>query len=272
MGKPRRAYLHVGLDDGSGVVVDDALEAHAHALLALRVRRPVDSGATFRAVLDVLDAHEDWGYDRSEVDGAWAELVHGARRGRDTIVLSQPLLAAASPDRARAVVESLDGFDVHAVVTVKAPDAWVRPGDPGRDLAEVLPRWASAVGAADHVHVLLGKDAASTWKALGRVAAFGTTSLRVPTAATPPPFPADPRLAAAWRDLLGHSAYDVVGDTAVLDPEPFDDDGLTAAGRALGDAHHELERLRQRNDELTHRLAKAERKRRKLKRRLADLG
>ncbi len=254
-------------------MVGDALEAHEHALLDLHVRRPAGSGATFRAVLDVLDAHADWGYDRDEVDGAWADLVERARKGRDTIVLSQTLLAAAPPERARAVVESLDGFDVHAVVTAAAPVAWVRPGDPGRDLADVLPRWAGAVGAADRVHVLLGADAATTWRSLGRVADFGTSSLRVPAVDLDAPdraTPADPRLAAAWRELLGASDYDVVGDPAVLDVASYDDDVVVAAGRALDQAHHELERLRQRNDELTQRLAKVERKRLKLKRKLAE--
>lgn len=269
----RRAFLHVGLDDGSGSVVDDALEAHEHALLDLRVRRPCDSGQAFRAVLDVLGAHDAWGYDRTEVDGAWADLVDRARRGRDTIVLSQPLLAAAPAARARAVVESLDGFDVHAVVTATAPPAWARPGDPGRDLADVLPRWAGAVGAADRVHVLLGTDPATTWRSLGRVASFGTTSLRVPPSSTARPdrtTPPDPALAAAWRDLLGSSGYDVVGDPSVLDVASYDEDVVGAAGRALDEAHHELERLRRRNDELTQRLAKVERKRRKLKRKLAQ--
>jgi hypothetical protein len=96
-------------------------------------------------------------------------------------------------------------------------------------------------------------------------------SLRVPPGSTAAPTPADPRLSAAWLELLGSSSYDVVGDPTVLDPAPYDDDALTAAGRALRDAHHEVERLRHRNDELAQRLAKVERKRRKLKRRLAQL-
>ena len=270
MGKQRRAYLHVGLDDGSGSVLDDALRAHEHALLDLHVRRPADAPATLRAVLDVLDLHGDWGYDRSEVDGAWGDLVARARKGRDTIVISQSLLARAEPDRARRVVEALDGFDVHAVVTARAP----RPGGPaggsGRDLAEVLPRWAGAVGAADRVHVLLG-DPQATWKALGRVAGFGTASLRVAAPAGGGSALVDPETAAAWRAVLGSSAYDVVGDPDVLSG-PAPDDSLAAVTAALAEAHDELSRLRHRTTDLEHRLATAERKRRKLKRRLSELG
>jgi hypothetical protein len=270
VGKQRRAYLHVGLDDGSGSVLDDTLRAHEHALLELHVRRPADSPATFRAALDVLDLHGDWGYDRAEVDGAWDDLVARARRGRDTIVISQSLLARAEPDRARRVVEALDGFDVHAVVTARAPEPGSLTGGAGRDLAEVLPRWAGAVGAADHVHVLLG-DPASTWKALGRVAGFGTASLRVAAPTVAAPAVVDPETAAAWRAVLGSSAYDVVGDPDVL-TGPAPDDAFAAVLAALAEAHDEVSRLRHRSTDLEQRLAKAEKKKRKLKRRLSELG
>lgn len=276
MGKQRRAFLHVGLDDGSGVVLDDALSAHEHALLDLHVRRPADAPATFRAALDVLDLlgpdgrARDWGYDPDEVDGAWSDLVTRARKGRDTIVISQSLLARAASDQARRVVEALDGFDVHAVVTARAPEPGSPAGAPGRDLAEVLPRWADAVGAPDRVHVLLG-DPGATWKALGRVAGFGTASLRVAAATAVPPSLVDPETAAAWRAVLGSSSYDVVGDLALLDG-PAPDDALAAVTAALAEARHELSRLRHTSADLEHRLAKAERKRRKLKRRLSELS
>lgn len=258
----RRAYLHIGLDDGSGDVLGAALDTHEHALLDLHVRRPADAVSTFRAVVDVLGAPTACGLDRAEVDGAWDALVGRARRGRDTIVLSETLLAGAGADRVRRVVASLDGFDVHAVVTARAPEPWAT-----QDLTEVLPRWADAVGAADHVHVLLG-DPATTWRSLGRVAGFGTASLRVAPSAVAPR-PVDPAVAAAWRAVLGSSAYDVVGDLDVLgdshgeaDPDP---------ARALVEARHELTLLRRRTADLEQRLAKAEKKKRKLKRRLAAL-
>lgn len=268
----RRAYLHVGLDDGSGDIVSSALDTHAHALLDLRVRRPDDALSTYRAVVDVLGLDHEWGYTRDEVDGAWDSLVERARKGRDTIVISQSLLARADTDRARRVVSALDGFDVHAVVTARAPEPLAGVGDPGRDLTEVLPAWSRAVGAEDRVHVLLG-DAATTWKSLGRVAGFGTASLRVnsdPTTSTATTV-VDPEVAAAWRAILGSSSYDVVGDLTVLEGAPMPDE-QSPAELALAEARAELARLRHRTADLEQRLAKAEKKKRKLKRRLNELG
>lgn len=267
----RRAYLHVGLDDGSGDVLAGALGDHEHALLDLRVRRPHDPAATFRAVLDVLGTHAEWGFEADEVDGAWADLVRRARKGRDTIVLSEPVLAGAAADRAKVVVDSLDGFDVHAVVTARAPEPWARSGGPAHDLTEVLPRWADAVGAAERVHVLLG-DPAATWRSLGRVAGFGTTSLRLADLTSAPVRAVDPSLAAAWREVLGSSPYDVVGDPDTLSDGPSPADLLDATARALADARHEVERLRHRTTDLEARLAKVERKKRKLKKRLSELA
>ena len=268
----RRAYLHVGLDDGSGDVVAEALARHEHALLDLRVRRPHDPAGTFRAVVDVLGAHDDWDLAAAEVDGAWTDLVERARKGRDTIVLSEPLLAAAPAERARAVVSSLDGFDVHAVVTARAPEPWATACS-GHDLTEVLPRWADAVGAAERVHVLVGDDPVTTWKALGKVAGFGTASLRVKAPTTHGSRAVDPGLAAAWRETLGRSSYDVVGDLGLLTAgEDGDGDRLADAHAALASAHRELTRLRARNADLAARLDKAERKKAKLKRRLSKLG
>ncbi|WP_139982220.1 hypothetical protein [Nocardioides litoris] len=261
----RRAYLHVGLDDGSGDVVADALDRHAHALLDLRVRRAADPAETFRGVVEVLGCPAAWGVDPDEVEGSWSALISDVRRGRDTIVLTESLLAGVGTDGARTVVGALDGFDVHAVVTARAPG----PGG-GPELGDVLPRWAGAVGAAERVHVLLG-DPATTWRALGLVAGFGTASLRV-DGPCPPDRPLDPERAAAWRTALDAAPYDVVGDPDLLTVGDPAADLLAETGRELADARHELAVLRRRNDDLTRRLDRADRKRRKLKRRLRELA
>ncbi len=280
----RRAFVHVGLDDGSGDVVDDAIGAHAHALLDLGVRRPCDSGEEmFRAAVDLLGTHAEWGYEPAEVEGAWRRLAKRAHQGRDTIVISQPLLAAAGADQARSVVSHLAEFEVHTVVTVRAPDAWSVPHDPGRDLAVVLDRWAAAVRAPERVHVVVGDDPAATWRAFGRVAGFGTSSLKVAAAPDRAPLPVPAaraaglrQLAHSWVELLAASPYDVVGDLGAVEPriEPVDCPDLlvAAASRALEDARHEVERLSRRNEELERRLAKAEKKKRKLKRRLSEVA
>ena len=205
VGKQRRAYLHVGLDDGSGAVLDDALSAHEHALLDLHVRRPADAPATFRAALDVLDLHGDWGYDRDEVDGAWADLVTRARKGRDTIVVSQSLLArAAAPTPAASSRPSTASTSTPS--SPSGPRARLPAGGSGRDLTEVLPRWAGAVGAPDRVHVLLG-DPAATWRGAGpgrrlrhRLAASpGRRARRPHGPSTPPPPPPGARCSAPRR-------------------------------------------------------------------------
>ncbi len=257
----RSAFVHVGLDDGSGAVVTDALDAHALALRELGVRGAVDP---------------------AESDGTWAGLSRHAARGRGTIVLSRPLLAAARPDRARDLVRALDAFDVHVVVTARAPGADTVPGDPARDLASVLDRWSGTVAAPDRLHVILGGDAPGTWRSFGRVVGFGTASLRVP-AREPGPDGVDDvvpaaraadlhRLAETWAGLLAASPYDVVGDPASLAPAVRPAGSGDDLADALDGVRREVEHLRRRNDELERRLAKAEKKKRKLKRRLSDLG
>ncbi|MGA8257730.1 MAG: hypothetical protein WB767_14240, partial [Nocardioides sp.] len=72
MPKKRKAFVHIGLDDGSGDFIDTALELHSHALLELGVRRPARSREEmFRAALEMLRTHREWGYRRSEVEGVW---------------------------------------------------------------------------------------------------------------------------------------------------------------------------------------------------------
>ncbi|QCW52101.1 hypothetical protein FE634_19830 [Nocardioides dongxiaopingii] len=261
MPRKRQAFVHVGLDDGSGDVVGTALDSHAHALLDLGVRRPAEP---------------------AEGDGTWAGLRRDAGRGRDTVVLSRPLLAAAPPDRARTLVAALDAFDVHVVVTARAPDAWTIPGDPGRDLASVLDRWAAAVPDPGRLHVIVGSDGAGTWRSFGRVVGFGTASLRVgpetPSVTSgqdvvPAARAADlRRLAGTWADLLASSPYDVVGDLAALEPDLRCADSVDDLTAALDLARHEVELLRRRADDLERQLAKSEKKKRKLKRRLSEVA
>ena len=130
MPKKRQAFLHVGLDDGSGDLVGPALLRHHSALLELGVRHPAESSEeTFHAALELLRAHKAWGYKRKEVDGTWHRLLKRAAKGRDTVVVSQPLLAAARPEQVALTVDALHGFEVHVVVTVHAPDAWTPTED-----------------------------------------------------------------------------------------------------------------------------------------------
>ncbi|HWJ80972.1 MAG TPA: hypothetical protein VNS55_01945 [Nocardioides sp.] len=103
---------------------------------------------------------------------------------------------------------------------------------PGADLEDVLARWGAAVRKPERLHLveLDGKGPKAAWKAFGRVAGFGTASLGLDDVPEP----------VAVREL-----------------------------RSLDDARREIERLTRRNDCLEHRLADVDRKRRRLKRRLA---
>ncbi len=288
MASKRKAFVHVGLDDGSGDFVDGALERHGRSLAELGVRRPADSTEEmFRAALEMLRTHQDWGYARDEVEGAWTSIVRRGLKGKDTLVFSQVLLAGARPEQVALLVDALTGFEVHLVVTVHAPDAWTVPGEPRHDLGAVLETWGHAVKKPERVHVVVAGSRKATWKLFGRVVGFGTASLKiddveVATKPRPPHLTLASRaevlrtLGESWVELLAHSSYDVVGDLATLVPRA---DAVEApevvaglAERALTDALVEIERLTRRNESLQIRVGVLEKKRRKLKRRLSSVA
>jgi hypothetical protein len=291
MPSKRKAFVHVGLDDGSGDIIDGALERHARALLELGVRRPASSREEmFRAALEMLRTHRDWGYQRSEVEGAWTSIVRRGLKGKDTLVFSQPLLAAARPEQVALLLDALTGFEVHVVVTAHAPDAWTVPGDPRHDLGAVLEVWGAAVKKPERLHVVVtGSRAAdkATWKAFGKVVGFGTSSLKVDAI----PVPVKPRpphlalasrvdvlraLGASWVELLAHSEHHVVGDPDLLVPAVDAVDApevvVGVAEHALNDALAEIERLTRRNESLQARVEALEKKRKKLKRKLSSVA
>lgn len=287
MSKPCKAFVHVGLDDGSGDAIDASIETHGHALADLGVRSPASGEEMFRAALEMLHAHHAWGYRRAEVEGAWSAICRRAHRGKDTVVFSQALLAGARPEQVALLVDALAGFEVHVIVTVQAPGAWTVPGEPAHDLGSVLERWRGAVAKPERLHVIVADDRAVTWKRFGRVVGFGTSSLRVADAHEPPPGrPPHVALGAravvlaalggSWIELLAASEHHVVGDPASLVPER----GLREAPEvvvsmtehALAAALHEVERLKRRNTSLELRVAALEKKRAKLKRRLSSVA
>lgn len=286
----RKAFLHIGLGDGSGDFVEGALEQHGHALAALGVRRPAKStDEMFRATIEILRTHKAWGYERSEVEGAWSGICRRAHKGRDTVVFSQPLLAAAAPEQIDLLIDTLAGFEIHVVVTVRAPDAWTVPGEPAHDLGPVLDRWSRAVRKPHRLHVVVdADDARATWKQVGRIVGFGTTSLAVDSyAASRLARPAHVApasrltvlrtLGQSWVEQLTHSEYDVVGDVAALvpvTPEPEEHPTVlfSRADHALCEALREVERLSRRNESLELRFDELAKKRKLLKRRLSEVA
>lgn len=288
MASKRKAFVHIGLDDGSGDFIDGALDLHAHALAELGIRSPAVSGEEmFRAALEILRTHRDWGYQRAEVEGAWTTITRRGHQGKDTLVFSQSLLAGARPEQVALLVDALAGFEVHVVVTVRAPGVSTIPADPRYDLGAALASWTTAVRRPERLHVIVAADPGTTWRSFGRAVGFGTSSLKVDAlmGATPLrpslPTPAS-RLAVlhelgeSWVELLAHSEYDMLGDAATLVPDPTTHDDPEAvaaiAELALRDALAEVERLTRRNESLLVKVEALEKKRQKLKRKLRSVA
>ena len=183
MAKKRKVYLHVGVAGGPGDFLEAALLEHRHALADLGVRCPVDhADEMFRAAVEVTRQHRTWGYRRREVEGAWAGLCRRIlkAKGRDAVVLSQPLLAEATPEQIDLLVDQLPGTAVHVVVVA----------GPGTDAEALLARWERAVTKPERLHLLEvepGADPPEVWRALGALVGFGTASLSVAGLAQPAP-------------------------------------------------------------------------------------
>ncbi|MCW2794398.1 MAG: hypothetical protein JWO76_3496 [Nocardioides sp.] len=176
----RRAFLHIGPTHTGSDFLEDALAANAAGLAAYGVRCPARPGEEmFRAAVEIRRVHKAWGYRRREVEGTWSAICRRARKGRDTIVISQPHLAAATPDEIALLLDRLDGFDVHIVVTAPRSGA-------DHDLARVVQRWTVPLRGPDRMHVIGPTDAdaeAFLWAELGRVVGFDATGLPLPDAA-----------------------------------------------------------------------------------------
>ena len=290
MASKRKAFVHIGLGDGAGDFVDGALERHSRALAELGVFRPATSREEmFRAALEILRDHGDWGYTRAEVEGAWTDIVRRGHQGKDTLVFSQPLLSGARPEQVALLIDALLGFEIHVVVTVHAPDAWTVPGEGRHDLGAVLETWRTAVTKPGRLHVIVAGERPATWKDFGRVVGFGTSSLSLADLPTPavarPPHQAPAsraevlhRLGESWVELLSTAEYDVVGDVAALVPDTAESSATAdrpgsepaqSVEHALDDALIEIERLTRRNESLQIKVAALEKKRKKLKRKLS---
>lgn len=166
----RKVFVHVGMP-GGGDVIEGALVRHREALVELGVDVPAHTtDESFRAAVEVLRVHKDWGFKRKEVEGAWAQLYRRAHKGRGVVAISQPLLADATPEQIDLLLDGLAGLRVHVVIT----------HGPGADLGDAAQRWGAAVRKPERLHLVeLDADAtpASVWKAFGKVVGFGTASL-----------------------------------------------------------------------------------------------
>ena len=312
MGRKRKAYLHIGLPRTGGAFLDSALTQHAEALDALGVRHPaISTEEMFRAAIEIRRDHRAWGYQRREVEGAWAAICRRAHQGREDVIFSQELLAACTPAQIDLLLDGLAGFEIHVIATARdlggqllAPrESSVEAGRSlwaGEELGDVLGRWATAVRKPHRVHVVVVQpDAAhpydAVWGAVGDVVGFDAHLLPLWGAEGAPAVPAAaPDLAPGlydhllevgerWRKQLAGGGYDVHGDTAALLPVPPEpgvpladgapaEERLSTATDALANVLVEVARLRRHNQALEERNAKLEQKKQKLKRRLAAAG
>lgn len=228
----RKAFLHIGPPRTGGGFLDSALTEHADALAAAGVRHPaISAEEMFRAAIEIRRDHKAWGYQRREVEGAWAGICRRAWKGKGDVVFSQELLAACTAPQIDLLLDGLAGFEVHVVVTER------EPGD-------VLEAWKQAV-RPDLWHVVSAPEvetARAVWTAFGDIVGFDASRL---------PLDAD---WTATRPIAGRPQAELLE--------------VISAG-AVADVVAEVTRLRAHNQALAERNSELERKKKKLKRRLA---
>lgn len=178
----RRAFLHIGLPKTGTTYLQHALWSNKEVLQEVGLLLP--GRHRRRHLLASLDVREDPKLARrpGDVAAPWQDLVAECRRWEGDVVVSHEFFGAASSDQVARVVGSLEGFEVHVVVTARSMTAlglsrwqeWVKSGgklgvdeyppneryDPvdewgwgSFDLASVLERWSVAVPPAQ-IHVL----------------------------------------------------------------------------------------------------------------------
>lgn len=233
----RTAYLHIGPAHSGSHFVETALATHTDALAERGIRLPARSGEEmFRAVVEIRRVHKAWGYRRREVEGTWSAICRRAHKAKATVVLTQPHLAAAGADEIALLLDRLDGFDVHVVITAPPPGRLV-PRGAVEELSDLVERWSAAVRGPERLHVITpptGDHEPYVWAELGRIVGFDPAELPLPD---------------NTDDLAGADA--TAEDLLVV-------------------ALDELERQRVRNAVLEVRNEELARKRKKLKRRLSD--
>lgn len=286
----RKAFLHIGLPHSGAEFFDIALAQHGAALNDVGLRLPAKSpDEMFLAAVEIRRTHKAWGYRRHDVEGSWSAICRRAHKGKDTVVFSQDLLAAASADQIALLLDGLSGFAVHVVVTAAVPSGMPRTEDQDNDLSAVLDRWATAIGRPDRVHVIVADSEnprASLWTSLGRVIGFDAAALAAPEPEPGPQPLAIPRdradelvaRAERWGKAIADGGYTVYGDVGdLVSPSAAPtrvastEECFLTTTQALAAALLESERLQRRCHLLEELNVELVRKRKKLKRRVADL-
>lgn len=280
----RTLVWHIGPDDPGTAFLAEALHARSDELAALDIATP---------------------------QGRWHEIEDQVWRHKGLSLLSTPDVARANDDRIGLRLSGLRDVEVHLVLLVRDLPSQVHAGwqaavrrgsttalpryaarvlDPershwqaeefwaGRELADFLPRWTRAIHA-DRVHVVAtGPGPDQVWRDFLQQAAVG--GLERPDVFVPPTLAAALDTARVldvttrWAKLVAERGFDQHGSliSASLAAAPADEQRqLEALADLLTASAAELDRLTAEVGALRVRNARLDRKRRKHKRRLAEL-
>jgi hypothetical protein len=178
----RLAFLHIGLPKTGTTYLQHALWSNKEALAAAGVLIP--GVHRRRHLLASLDVRGDPKLTRrsGDVSAPWQGLVDECRQWEGAVVISHEFFGAASTEQVQRVRDSLEGFELHVIVTARSMTSlggsrwqeWVKSGgqlgidaypprseyDPtdewgwgSFDLASILDRWGAVV-PHEHIHVL----------------------------------------------------------------------------------------------------------------------
>jgi len=257
----RRLFLHVGAPKTGTTFLQDVLWHGRETWPQHGVTYPLTApDEHFPAAVDLLDLR--WGgRPRPEWSGRWATLAERARQAEGDVVLSDELLAAATPAQVAEVVAAFPDHERHLVLTLRSvtamltsdwqeqvkhrhaadwpsylADVFDRPEEShfGRwfhehhDVASVLDRWAP-FAEGERVHVVVNEssaDPASLWRTFAGVAGL-------PAGAGLPAHDADAVNASLGLDATSALAR-VNGLVADLPDEAYGETvGRLLIGRAL---------------------------------------
>jgi hypothetical protein len=120
MSDQRRVFVHIGAPKTGTTYLQAVLHLNRPRLASGGILYPKDIGnAHFHAALDLRDVAFA-GHRDPSVAGAWDRVSSQVRAwAGPTVVISHELLAAARPEQAKRVVESLAPAQVHVVYTAR---------------------------------------------------------------------------------------------------------------------------------------------------------
>jgi hypothetical protein len=286
----RQVIWHIGPDDPGATFLADALEQQREELAALGVAVPHGlSGAPWHEIEDQVWRHKGMTLlSTPDLARADREAIGLRLSGLRDIELHLVVLVRDLPTQVYAgwqaglqhgSTTSLEKYAARVLDAERshwqAEEFWA-----GRDLTTVLPRWTRAIHA-DRVHVVAAPaDPDGLWQALLRQAGIG--DLPRPGVLVPPTLTAELDhgsvldITTGWAKLVADRGFDLQGSLIAASlgraPGAGREDSFEAIGELLTATTAELERLSVEVARLRRENAALDRKRRKHKRRAAELA